>query len=108
MDLWTELKKLQGGTLRTLGKDKLFDVIVVLSDSIIVKPHFKGKERSVPRTAFEGVWRELTSNGEITRVRIEAEYMPRSSAYIAAMLLELPGVSYENKPVIRLFYKKGE
>ena len=106
MDLWIELKKLQGRTLRTLGQGKLFDVVVVLSDSIVVKPHSSGRERPVARTAIEGSFRELASHGQISRSKIEDSYMPRSSAYIAAMLAELPGVSHAKNPILLKYPKK--
>jgi hypothetical protein len=103
MNLWQEIKQLEGQTLHTLDHSNPFDILSVDRSKVTVRPHATDKERSVPWPQLENAFRELSVRGEISRVEIEHQHSPRNPAYVAAILAELPGVTHKTKP-IRLFY----
>jgi len=39
MEIWVEVKKLQGKTLKTLDRNNPFDIVDVGARKLIVKPH---------------------------------------------------------------------
>ena len=67
MDVWTEVEKLQGKTLKTLAQNKPFDVVLVGTQRVIVRPHVRGVERPIRREAIEDAFGELAMRGELTR-----------------------------------------
>ncbi|MBN1139680.1 MAG: hypothetical protein JXM73_24115 [Anaerolineae bacterium] len=103
MDCWSQIRTLQGKTLRTLDQRKPFTVVDILDSQVALKVS-TGKIRPVRRDEIEGPFRELVREGEITRTRIQAQYSARNPAYVAAILAELDGVTCRDKP-IRLFYR---
>jgi hypothetical protein len=106
VSFWDEIKKLEGQVLRTLDRGNRFEILNGSRRGVIVKPLKTRKERLVPRKDLEGAYKELVALGEITRSKIEARHSPRNPVYVAAMLAELPGVSYTLRP-IHLRYKRG-
>ena len=104
MDLWTELKKLEGFTFQTLKQKKKFEVIVVTDSLILIKPQARGKERSISRKEVEGSYHELVASRQISRSQIEDRYSPRNSAFVAALLAQLAGVDFTDDP-ITLYYR---
>jgi hypothetical protein len=97
------VKALEGKTLRTLDRRKPFDVLAVLEDAIVLKVS-TGKTRSVPRQEIEGAFRELVKVGSISRPRIQKRHSSRSTAYVAAILTHLKGVTHRTHP-IQLSYR---
>lgn len=105
MELWTEIGKLKGKTLRTLDRGNPFQVLDVTSTAVIVSPGASKKERRIERKNIESASKELMIRGEITRVTIQAKYSQYNPAYVAALLGALPGVSVTRSP-IKLRYKR--
>lgn len=107
MDVWTEIKHLEGKTLRTLDRRKPFDVVGVTGNVVLVMPHETGKERPIPWESIENAYRRLVATGQLTRSDIRADFSEFNPAYVAAILAELPGVRVSLKP-ITLRFKNGE
>ncbi len=105
MDLWSEIAKLKGITLKTLDQNKPFDVVAVEEEAVVIKPHATGNTRVINGEEIEDAFNELMARGEITRTEIEDRFSPRNPAYVAAILAKLPGVQYDLRP-IRLRYTK--
>ena len=99
MDCWKEIKNLSVKTIETLDRGNSFDVVVILEQSLIVRPHSSGKERIIARNEVDGSYRELIVRGEITRSDIQERYSPRNPAYVAALLESLPNIKYSLKPI---------
>jgi hypothetical protein len=53
MDVWAEIEKLQGKTLKTLAQNKPFDVVLVGKRRVIVRQRASGVERPIRREAIE-------------------------------------------------------
>jgi hypothetical protein len=102
MEFWNLLVGLQGKVLKTLGQGKPFTVINVSQGYIYIVPHKNNKGRTIDIKEIEGAYRRLKTMGQITRVEIEAQFSPRSPAYVAAILATLPGVRSHGKPIITL------
>ena len=100
MELWDEIKKLEGKVLKTLDRGKSFEVVVVLNSSVIVKPLSTKKERVIPREQIEGAFHQLISSDQITQREIEAQHSPRNPVYVAAILAELPDVTHTIRPIV--------
>ena len=104
MDLWNEIKNLEGKIIRTLLQQKPFEVVEVRDKAVIIKPFVRGIKRRVPRKEIEGAYRELISLGQISRSQFKALHSTWNLAFVAAMLAELPHVTHTIRPII-LYYK---
>jgi len=104
MDIWFEISKLSGQTLKTLDQRKPFDV-VVHREAVIVRPHKNKIERQISREAIENACRKLFDAGEITRAEIREGFSEFNPAYVAAILAALPNVHHSIRP-IRLWISK--
>jgi hypothetical protein len=69
MDLWSEVKKLEGATLRTLDRGNRFEVLAVTRQNVVVKPSATLKERPIQWAEVLGAYRELSALGRTTRSR---------------------------------------
>jgi|APSaa5957512622_1039677.scaffolds.fasta_scaffold67483_2 hypothetical protein len=52
-ELWNEIRRMNGLTLRTLDRRKPFDIIAVSNNAITVMPLSSGKECPIPRAGIE-------------------------------------------------------
>ena len=77
-NLWKEIKRLKGETLRTLSRRKPFDVLAITKSVVIVVPHSTGKERPVQRAGIENAYQHLLVTGELTLSDIEEKFTPYS------------------------------
>ncbi len=100
MNLWNELKKLQGRTLRTLSQGKPFDILEVSNRDVIVVTS-NGKVRPVPLKKFERAFVHLERHKALSLVDIRhlgiSNFHP---TYIVAILANFSGVSYKIKPIV--------
>lgn len=99
MQFWSKILQLEGQTLKTLDKNKIFDIVCVTERSIILNVHASDKDRLVHHDEIEGAYKELFKCGQITRNEIQKKYSPRNPAYVAAILSTLPGVQHSLNPI---------
>ena len=104
MDLWKEIKKLEGKTLATLDKRKEFKMVKVLPNIVVIETS-TGTPRNIPWDNIQQSWRELEKTDEITRTDIMKFYSPFNPAYVAAILSNLPNVSHRIRPVVLKLHK---
>ena len=97
--IWNEVRKLKGRTLKTLDRQRSFTVASVTYSTVTVIPQSTGKERPISREGVENAYRRLMVTGRLTLTEIENDFAPRNPVYVAALLAELPGVVYKIKPV---------
>jgi len=107
MNIWIEINKLTGQTLRTLDRLKSFDVVDVTEHAVIVRPHKNEIERKISRDAIENAYRRLVTSGEITRTEIRENFSQFNPAYVAAILAELPDVKHSIRPIRLWIADKG-
>lgn len=98
MNVWDEIKKLKGQTLRTLDRRKPFDVIEVDSNTVVILPRSTKIERPIRREGIETAYRRLMTTGQLTIKEIEEEHTPRSQVYTATILAGLPDVHHSLRP----------
>jgi hypothetical protein len=106
MDLWSEIKQLEGKIIKTLDQRKPFEVVDVNDKAVIIKPFVREIERRIPRKEIEESYRELVALGQINRNQIMDLYSPWNPAFVAAILAELPDVTHTIRPIV--LYYKGE
>jgi hypothetical protein len=99
MNIWIEINKLTGQTLRTLDQRRPFDVVDVNEHAVIVRPHKNEIERYISREAIENAYRRLVVAGEITRTEIHSEFSEFNPAYVVAILAALPNVQHSIRPI---------
>ena len=99
MNLYQEIKQLEGTTLRTLDRSNPFDILSVDQSKVTIRLHSTGKERTIQWAELQRAFTELQVRGEISRSEIEQNHAPRNPAYVAAILAQLPGVAHRNKPI---------
>jgi hypothetical protein len=102
-----QLKRLEGKTLKTLDRHKEFTVLAVDHRGILIDVHSTQKERQIFKDQFEEAWEYLQKNGEMAAVHVLDEGC-RSSAYVVAILAEIPGVTYTIRPIRLRFSKKAQ
>ena len=107
MDIWIEIEKLKGQTLRTLEQQKAFEILEVSSKEILILPRSTKIKRPIQREGIENAYRHLLTTGQITVKEIEDNYTPRSQVYTATILAKLPEVYLSIRP-IRLWMKTKE
>jgi len=103
-EFWAEVVRLTGRGLRTLEEGAIFDVLSVDDKAARIKIASTGREGAVYRQELEGMWTVLVQQGELRQAAMRNQYSQFKSAYIAAFLAALPGVTYQTKPV-RLMYQ---
>jgi hypothetical protein len=106
MDVWPEVKNLEGSVLRTLDRRNPFEVSYVGNDMVIVTPLVSGKGRSISRETVQSAFDALLAIGELSRVEIQRRYSRFNPAYVAALLSKCTGVSYNIRP-IRIHFRGG-
>ncbi len=100
MNVWNELKKLEGQELATLDRGRRFKVENVISPKLVVLFLFiPQNSRLIQAPEIEGAFKELEREKTITRGIIQEKFAPRNSAYVAALLAELPNVEYSLNPI---------
>lgn len=97
--IWNEVRKLKGRTLKTLDRQKPFTIASVTYDRVYVIPQSTDKERPIPREGVENAYLHLVVTGRLTLTEIENEYAPRNPVYVAAILAEMPGVQCKINPI---------
>jgi hypothetical protein len=104
MNIWNEIRNLKGRTLHTLDRHQAFEILTVSGSRLVVFPHSTRKDRPIMRTGVENAWQRLYVTGSLSPVDIDHDYSSNNSAYVAAILAEIPGVQQATKP-IRLTWK---
>jgi hypothetical protein len=99
MNIWGEVEKLKGQTLRTLDQHKPFDIVDVTEHAVIVCPHKSDAERKISRDEIENAAKRLLAVGQLTRTEVHAEFSEFNPAYVAAILAELPNVKHSIRPI---------
>src|SRR5438045_1487348 len=79
-----------GKRLKTLDRGRPFQVESADERSINILVGSSGRTRSIPRHEFDLAREHLARRHELTRSEIQAGYSTRNSAYVAAMLAQLP------------------
>ena len=105
MEIWRIIKTLQGKTIKTLDRKRLFDISSVNRRGVVVVPHVSGKGRYIKRSTIEDVFSELRARGELPRSDIQNRYSSFNPAYVAALLAEHPDVEYRLRPIVLHFRK---
>jgi hypothetical protein len=99
MNIWDEVEKLKGQTLRTLDQSKPFDIVEVTEYAVIVRPHKSNAVRLISRDEIEDAAKRLIAVGQLTRTEVHAEFSEFNTAYVAAVLAELPNVKHSIRPI---------
>lgn len=99
LNLWNEIKKLNGNILRTLDRHNPFEIIAVTESTVIIRLKSTGNERPISRKGLEEAYRHLMVTGRLTCEEIDQKYTPRNPVYTAAILAEMPGVQYKLNPI---------
>ena len=115
MDLWGEIRKLDGKVLRTLRDRKPFDVSVLPSPGdevpwiVIVCPHSNMKERPISGIGIQKAYEEIIHRGKATLTDLrQLAKNDWHASYVPAILAALPGIQYQIKPVITLWIGKTQ
>ena len=107
VNVWDQVRRLQGRKLATLGQGKAFDVGNIANDGVEIRLHSTDKRRRVYRRVIEPAWKLLESAGSLTQKEIKAGPSPINSPYVAAILAAVPGVKYTCQPVVELRLAKS-
>ena len=91
---------IKGQTLNTLARKVKFDILDVDKMGIDIFVHSTKHERHISRREIEKSWEYLVTTGNISAAYIMNSVPSRSSVYIAAILAQLPEVSYSVRPVV--------
>ena len=96
--MWSQLARLKGQTLLTLGQGHPFEVVHVSDDTVAIRTS-AGKIRPIPRKHIEAAWEQLATTGALTWQDIHDSHSSFNPTYVAAMLSRLPGVVTELRPI---------
>ena len=96
---WSEIEKLAGSTLCVLAYRNPFDVVEVTDAYAVVRPHVRNISRQVPRREVEAAYTDLLASGQISARQIKERHADWHSAFVCALLAELPGITYSLNPI---------
>jgi hypothetical protein len=68
--VWNEVRKLRGRTLKTLDRQKPFSVASITHDKVFVIPQSTDKECPIPREGVENAYRHLIVTRRLTLAEI--------------------------------------
>jgi hypothetical protein len=100
---WADLAGLSGATLRTLGRGNAFDIIRIDDRGAVVRPHKSMTDRVIARSSFEGALEAICARGSLDLKGVRA-FNEMNPVYVAAMIAQLPYISFSAKPGIILRY----
>ncbi len=100
MELWSQVKALEGQTLYTLERRKPFLVARVNPDHIIVIPDSTKKPMPpITKEILEQIYKHLVKHGSLERAEIRENFSDFNPAYISAILANLKSVTFSTKPI---------
>jgi hypothetical protein len=76
LNCWSEIRNINGRTLKTLDHRKPFQVFEVTEQNVIVIPIETGKERPIQRAGIENAFCHLVVTGRLMLAELENEYTP--------------------------------
>lgn len=106
MDIWEFAQELIRKELFTLGKGgkKHFSIITVQNNTLTLHINSTNKKRPIQKDELVQAWKFLRENKTITRTQIRDHFSEANPAYVAGILAQLPGVRFENDPIIKLYW----
>ncbi len=99
IDLWKEICKLEGQTIKTLDQQRHFEVVRVEPKKVIVRVGSSGKEWPIRADIFEKAFQALVAEGHLSRCDMEVRFCKRGPAYPTAILSHLPEVTFTLRPI---------
>jgi len=102
MDLWGEVKKLEGRELHTLDRGRPLRVLDVGADYVLIVTS-KSKRRSIRWIEIQNSWDYLERHGQITRTKIMESYSGFNPAYVAVIIANVAGVKRSIRPIVLRF-----
>lgn len=99
MNIWNEIEKLKGYTLRTLDQHKPFEILEVSSNEVVIFPKSTKIARPIKREGIENAYRHLMVTGQLSINELEEEFTPRSQVYTATILARFPHVHHSLRPI---------
>lgn len=107
MDLWSEVKKLEGRELHTLDRERPLLILEVAADYVLVKTS-ENKRRSIRWAEIRNSWNHLEKHGQISRSKIMESYSGFNPAYVAAIIASVGRVKHSIKPIILRLEKQSD
>ena len=101
---WPNIRLLDGRELRTLERGRLFEVVVVGDEQVVLRPVVSGKPRVIRRETLETTFDALFDRRELTGLEIAEEFSMFNAVYVAALLAALPDVAVCHRPTRLIFY----
>jgi len=99
---WAVLEALKGKTVTTLVWSQQFTVVDVASDLVQLRVQQTKRMKYVGKAQLQRTLAELRENGSLALQDVRA-YAPDTSSYVAALLVQVPGVVWD-KTKHRLFF----
>ena len=91
---WAIFEALQGKTVTTLVGSRQFTVVGVASDLIRLRVQQTKRMKYVGKTQLQRTLAELKENGSLALQNVRT-YAPDTSSYVAALLVAVPGVKWD-------------
>ena len=95
---WPQVEALQGRTLRTVARHKVFSVAQITHAHVALTVQKDGRTRILYRKDLEPFYERLVRQGVLTIAEIKTVYTFNSSL-AAALLAALPGVTARPQPI---------
>ena len=92
--MFPEIDKLKGSILKTLSKNKPFQVIDIDDYGIKILVHSSHKNRSIPLQQLQKAFTYLQENKEISQRKIDDSIARYNSSYTLAILAKITKASF--------------
>lgn len=99
---WAVFEALKGKTVTTLVWSRQFTIVGVASDLISLRVQQTKRMKDVGKAQLQRTLAELKENGILALQDVRA-YAPDTSSYVAALLVQVPGVTWDKAKKSLLF-----
>jgi hypothetical protein len=96
---WDQFSRLKGRRLATIAQEKVFQLMDVYEDRVVVRVSSTGKVRTIGRDEFEAVWHCMTNQFKVSWNEVREKYSSVNPSYVIAILARLPGVRVSTSPL---------
>ena len=98
--IWSVLQGMRGKYISTLVQGKKFQIAMITPYELMIRPVKQRKPRTLTRECIQEAWRHLIFHRRLSIDEIIEKYSKFNSAYLAAILTIMPGVTYTTNPIV--------
>lgn len=102
-DIWGEMARLHGKSLKTLQQRRSFTILNVCENSLTLELQENGRQKQVRRDCLQETYAVLYQRRELRLCEVSEAVGAQQAAYVATLLATLPNVAVCHKPLALIY-----